>query len=163
MPLYFFLIFHLLIFFRGELGLEVHMTLLKLYLVLPPCYPVLLYACMAVLDSSRLLGGGRLLRLHLWLVRVHALLPHSQRRARAEPRLVVFLAWLQHRAARDEVVGHRMGLIALVPLVAPPSHVGAAFLWGFKGLLHHVFCCREQALLPQLLLLVLPAIVHPGG
>ena len=51
MPLYFFLIFHLLIFFLGELGLEVHMTLLKLYLVLPPCYPVLLYACMAVLDS----------------------------------------------------------------------------------------------------------------
>ena len=61
-------LFHLLIFFRGELGLEVHMTLLKLYLVLPPCYPVLLYTCMAVLDSSRLLGGGRLLRLHLWLV-----------------------------------------------------------------------------------------------
>ena len=61
-------LFFLIIFFRGELGLEVHMTLLKLYHVLPPCYPVLLYACMAVLDSSRLLGGGRLLRLHLWFV-----------------------------------------------------------------------------------------------
>ena len=69
MPLYFFnFLFHLLIFFRGELELKVHMTLLKLYHVLPPCYPVLLYACMAVLDSSRLLGGGRLLRLHLWFV-----------------------------------------------------------------------------------------------
>ena len=43
-----------LFFFRGELELKVHMTLLKLYHVLPPCYPVLLYACMAVLDSSRL-------------------------------------------------------------------------------------------------------------
>ena len=101
----FFLNFSFNYFFSGVHLDLVHMTLLKFYLVLPPCYPVLLYTCMAVLDSSRLLGGGRLLRLHLWLVRVHALLPHSQRRARAEPRLVVFLAWLQHRAARDEVVG----------------------------------------------------------
>ena len=53
-PVFFNFLFHLLIFFRGELELKVHMTLLKLYHVLPPCYPVLLYACMAVLDSSRL-------------------------------------------------------------------------------------------------------------
>ena len=66
--LIFFILFNYYFFSGRTWTWGVHMTLLKLYHILPPCYPVLLYACMAVLDSSRLLGGGRLLRLHLWFV-----------------------------------------------------------------------------------------------
>ena len=63
--------------------------------------------------------GGLLLHLPLGLVRVLALLPHSQRRALplAEPLLVVLHARLHHQAARDEVVRHRVRLAALVALV----------------------------------------------
>ena len=61
-------------------------------------FPLLrrLYAWTTMSVHSVLRGGGFLLHLRLGLVRVQALFSHSQRRALAEPLLVVLLTRLQH-------------------------------------------------------------------
>ena len=88
-------------------------------------------------------------------MRVLALLAHSNRGALAEPHVVVLLLRLQHRAARDEVVGHVVRLEALVSLEAAACLVGTALLWGPEGLLDRVTRRGQLHLLALLLVHVL--------